>query len=52
MTHLVTDSCIKCNYTDCVNVCPMDCFHEGPGFLVIDSETHSSTRPFHHERIQ
>ncbi len=36
MTHVVTESCIKCKYTDCVEVCPVDCFHEGPNFLVID----------------
>ncbi len=38
MTYLVTESCIKCKYTDCVEVCPVDCFHEGPNFLVIDPE--------------
>lgn len=38
MTFLVTESCIKCKYTDCVDVCPVDCFHEGPNFLVIDPE--------------
>ena len=36
MTFVVTDNCIKCKYTDCVDVCPVDCFHEGPNFLVID----------------
>lgn len=36
MTHLVTENCIKCKHTDCVEVCPVDCFHEGPNFLVID----------------
>ncbi|HEX3845546.1 MAG TPA: ferredoxin FdxA [Steroidobacteraceae bacterium] len=36
MTHVVTENCIKCKYTDCVEVCPVDCFHEGPNFLVID----------------
>lgn len=36
MPFVVTESCIKCKYTDCVNVCPMDCFVEGPNFLVID----------------
>ena len=30
MTYVVTDSCIKCKYTDCVEVCPVDCFHEEP----------------------
>lgn len=35
MTHVVTDPCIKCKYTDCVDVCPVDCFREGPEFLVI-----------------
>ena len=38
MTHVVTENCIKCKYTDCVDVCPVDCFHEGPNFLVIDPE--------------
>jgi ferredoxin len=36
MTYVVTNNCIKCKYTDCVEVCPVDCFHEGPNFLVID----------------
>jgi len=38
MTHVVTESCIKCKYTDCVDVCPVDCFKEGPNFLVIDPD--------------
>jgi len=38
MTFVVTESCIKCKYTDCVEVCPVDCFHEGPNMLVIDPE--------------
>src|SRR5699024_9993510 len=38
MTFVVTDNCIKCKYTDCVEVCPVDCFHEGPNFLAIDPE--------------
>jgi len=38
MTFVVVESCIKCKYTDCVEVCPVDCFHEGPNFLVIDPE--------------
>jgi ferredoxin len=38
MTHVVTESCIKCKYTDCVDVCPVDCFREGPNFLVIDPD--------------
>ncbi len=36
MTYIVTETCIRCKYTDCVEVCPTDCFHEGPNFLVID----------------
>jgi len=36
MTFVVTEACIRCKYTDCVTVCPVDCFHEGPNFLVID----------------
>ncbi|MDA3869187.1 MAG: ferredoxin family protein [Gammaproteobacteria bacterium] len=38
MTYVVSENCIKCKYTDCVDVCPVDCFHEGPNFLVIDPE--------------
>ena len=38
MTFIVTGSCIQCKYTDCVEVCPMDCFLEGPNFLVINPE--------------
>ncbi len=38
MAYVVTDNCIRCKYTDCVEVCPVDCFHEGPNFLVIDPE--------------
>lgn len=36
MTYVVAENCIKCKYTDCVDVCPVDCFREGPNFLVID----------------
>ena len=35
MAFIVTEACIKCKYTDCVEVCPVDCFYEGPEFLVI-----------------
>ncbi len=35
MAYVVTENCIKCKYTDCVDVCPVDCFYEGPNFLVI-----------------
>ena len=38
MTHVVTESCIRCKYTDCVDVCPVDCFREGPNMLVIDPD--------------
>jgi len=38
MTHVVTESCIKCRYTDCVDVCPVDCFRVGPNFLAIDPD--------------
>ena len=38
MPFVVTEECIKCKYTDCVEVCPVDCFHEGPNFLVIDPD--------------
>ncbi len=36
MTFVVTEDCIQCKHTDCVDVCPMDCFLEGPNFLVIN----------------
>jgi len=36
MAYVVADNCIKCKYTDCVEVCPVDCFREGENFLVID----------------
>ena len=35
MTFIVTENCIKCKYTDCVEVCPVDCFYEGENMLVI-----------------
>jgi len=38
MTYVVLENCIRCKYTDCVEVCPVDCFHEGPNFLVIDPD--------------
>jgi ferredoxin len=38
MTHVVTEACIQCKYTDCVDVCPVDCFREGPNFLTIDPD--------------
>ena len=38
MTYVVTENCILCKYTDCAVVCPVDCFHEGPNFLVIDPD--------------
>src|SRR3546814_12838865 len=39
VTHVVTENCINCKHTDCVEVCPVDCFHEGPNFLVLDPES-------------
>lgn len=38
MTYLVNDKCIKCKYTDCVEVCPVDCFYEGENMLVINPD--------------
>ena len=38
MTHVVSESCIQCKNTDCVDVCPVDCFRAGPNFLVIDPD--------------
>ena len=39
MTYVVVDACIKCKYTDCVEICPVDCFFEGENMLVIDPDT-------------
>lgn len=36
MAYVVTDNCIKCKYTTCVEVCPVDCFYEGENMLVIN----------------
>jgi ferredoxin len=38
MTFVVTEACIRCKYTDCVDVCPVDAFREGSNFLVIDPD--------------
>ena len=38
MAYIVVDSCIKCKLTDCVEVCPVDCFYEGPNMLVINPD--------------
>src|SRR3990167_9630173 len=38
MTYVVTDACVRCKYTDCVEVCPVDCFYEGGNMLVINPE--------------
>lgn len=38
MTHVVLDSCVRCKYTTCVQVCPVDCFYEGKDMVVIDPE--------------
>lgn len=38
MTYVVTENCIKCKHTDCVSACPVDCFYEGPNFLVINPD--------------
>jgi ferredoxin len=38
MTFVVTEACIRCKYTDCVDVCPVDAFREGPNFLAIDPD--------------
>lgn len=38
MTHVVTENCIRCKHTDCVIVCPVDCFYEGPNFLAINPD--------------
>jgi ferredoxin len=36
MTHVVTESCIRCKYTDCIDACPVECFHAGEVMLVIN----------------
>ena len=38
MAFIVTESCIECKHTDCVEVCPVDCFYEGENFLVINPD--------------
>ena len=38
MTFVVTEACVKCKYTDCVEVCPVDCFYEGENMLVINPD--------------
>jgi ferredoxin len=38
MTYVVTEPCIKCKYTECLQACPVICFHEGQNFLVIDPD--------------
>lgn len=38
MPYVITENCIKCKYTDCIEVCPVECFYEGPNFLVINPE--------------
>ena len=38
MAFVVTEQCIRCKYTDCVEVCPVDCFYEGPNMLVINPD--------------
>lgn len=38
MTYVVTENCVKCKFTDCVEVCPVDCFYEGENFLVINPD--------------
>ena len=38
MAYVVTEACVNCRYTDCIDVCPVDCFRLGPNFLVIDPD--------------
>lgn len=38
MTFVITEKCVRCKYTDCVEVCPVDCFYEGPNFLAINPD--------------
>ncbi len=38
MTYVVTEACVRCKYTDCVSVCPVECFYEGEHMLIIDPD--------------
>jgi len=38
MTYVITGNCNKCEYMDCLVLCPVDCFHEAEGMLVIDPD--------------
>lgn len=38
MAYVVTETCINCKHTECVSVCPVDCFYEGPNFLAINPD--------------
>jgi ferredoxin len=38
MSYIVTDACVRCKYMDCIEVCPVDCFYEGPSFIVINPD--------------
>ncbi len=38
MTYIVNEDCIRCKHTDCVDVCPVDCFYEGENMLVINPD--------------
>ncbi len=38
MTFVVTEKCIKCKYTDCIEVCPVDCFYEGENMVIINPD--------------
>lgn len=38
MPFVITENCIKCKYTDCVEVCPVDCFYEGPNMIAINPD--------------
>ena len=44
MPHIVTENCIKCKYTDCVEICPVDCFYEAEHMLVIHPTNASIAR--------
>jgi ferredoxin len=38
VAYVVTEPCFGCKYTDCVVVCPCDCFREGEEMLFIDPD--------------
>jgi ferredoxin len=38
VTFVVTEQCIRCKFMNCIEPCPVNCFYEGPEFLVINPD--------------